>query len=128
MDGIPQFLVAVAAVIGAIVLIGGALALVRGSYNKARIQALREDNEDLRNRVQDCEDKLTAADARETALEMKVQHVESENDLLTQLVTQRADVDKVLKLLDDHHKAAMSGQAKLTKAIEALAEKTEKKS
>ena len=74
MDGISQFLGAVGIVIGAIVLIGGSLALVRGSYNKARIQALREDNEDLRNRVKDCEDKINVGEAREAALEQKVHH------------------------------------------------------
>lgn len=117
---INEVLGAVAAAVGLLILIGGALALVRGSYNKARIQALREDVGDYIRRLDDCEERCSQAEHREEALELKVDHLKSENSLLTQLVTQRADVDKVLTLLSQHHEAAMAGQAALTEAIQSL--------
>lgn len=123
MDNLQEFLTLVGLVIGTVILIGGALVLVKGSYSKARIQALREDNEDLRNRVSDCEAKVDASEAREAVLEQKVEHLESENGLLTALVTQRANVDEVLTMLSEHHTAAMAGQQALTDAINTLATK-----
>lgn len=123
MDNVQEILTVVGLVVTTIILVGGALALVRGSYNKARIQALREDNDDLRNRVKDCEDKIVVGEGREAVLEQKVEHLESENGLLTALVTQRANVDEVLQMLSDHHQAAMAGQQALTDAIRDLTER-----
>jgi outer membrane murein-binding lipoprotein Lpp len=119
MNGFMSVLLTIAAVVGAVVLIGGSLALVRGSYNKARIQALREDNTDLRDRIDDCEDKIEAAAHKEEALEIEVQHLRSENDLLKAMVTQRADVQTVLKKLNEHHEQAMDVWQRLLAATES---------
>lgn len=124
MDNLQEILTLVGLVIGTIVLVGGSLVLVRGSYSKARIQALREDNQDLRDRVSDCEAKCDASEAREAVLATEVHHLKSENELLTSLVTQRANVDEVVELLSRHHTAAMAGQQKLTEAINRLTEKS----
>lgn len=117
MDSLKEFFGALGIVVGAVVLLGASLGMIRGSYNKARIQALREDNEDLRNRVRDVEDKCTASEAREALLEQKVEHMENENVLLTALVTQRANVDEVLGELRDHHTAAMDKFDELIAAV-----------
>jgi hypothetical protein len=42
-------------------------------------------------------------------LSERVSHVENENSLLKQLVTQRADVEAVKDVLEVHHTAAMQG-------------------
>lgn len=104
-----------------LVAVGGALTLVRGSYSKARIQALREDVGDFTVRLKACEEQLVASQAKEVSLKQQVDHLASENGLLTALVTQRGDVAKVLELLSAHHEAAMAGQRRLTQAIEKLA-------
>lgn len=119
MNGVTSVLLTISAVVGAIVLIGGSLALVRGSYNKARIQALREDNDDLRARQKDTEDRLDAAEAREVTLGLELEHVRSENRMLTTMVTQRADVQTVLSLLNEHHEQAMGVWRKLLTFLEA---------
>lgn len=96
--------------------IGAGLALIRGSYSKARIEALRGDNEDLRSKVHDLREEVNDLEhGRETdrlekeALSERVSHVENENDLLKRLVTQRAEVDLVKTTLEDHHGKAMTG-------------------
>lgn len=124
MDNLQEFLTLVGLVIGTIILVGGSLVLVRGSYNKARIQALREDVDDLQNRVLDRDGQLAECRVREDVLEQKVNHLNSENALLKAMVTQRANVDEVLAMLSDHHTAAMNGQAALTAAIKTLTEAT----
>jgi predicted nuclease with TOPRIM domain len=100
-------------VLGVLALLGGSLALVRGSYTKARIQGLREDNEDLRSRLDDCDKEETRLKAREEALKAKVASVQSENEALKAMVTQRANVDEVLVRLNAHHEDAMQGQRQL---------------
>lgn len=121
LGGFSQFLIAVAATVTAVVVIGGALALVRGSYNKARIAALREDVGDFQVRLKSCEEQLDESKAREAALKTKVEYLEQKENLLTALVTQRADVEAVLEKLNEHHEAAMAGQQRLIEAVEALA-------
>lgn len=127
MNNVSQIFAAIGVILAVLVAVGAGLTLVRGSYNKARIQALREDNEDLRARVGDVEEKLEQSEAREAVLSAKVEHVESENQLLTALVTQKANVDEVLSLLNTHHEAAMQWMAKLTAAIVDLGEQQEKR-
>lgn len=117
MNNVTDFLATTAVILAALVALGGGLALVRGAYSKARVEALREDVDDAEKRLKVCEQKLSASEAREATLEAKVQHVESENELLTALVTQKANVDEVLSLLNDHHEAAMEWMRKLTAAI-----------
>ena len=105
---LPEWLGVIGLVIAVAVAIGGGLALVRGSYTKARMEALREDNGDLRNRVRDCEEKVKASEAREALLAQQVKHVESENNLLKEMVTQRANVEGIGNMLQYHHDQAMS--------------------
>lgn len=73
--------------------IGAALALIRSSYNKAQTEQLRGFNDDLRGRVSDLE-------THEKVLEGRLQHVENENSMLREMVTQRADLQK-------HHQVVM---------------------
>lgn len=134
MDSVQNFLAAVGVIIGVLALIGGSLVLVKGSYNKARIVALRDDAQDLRNRLGDCEAKaesqeraITEGKLREDGLAGEIRGLVRENEHLTALVTQRADVDKVLSLLADHHNAAMTGQQALTATITALIQVLERK-
>jgi peptidoglycan hydrolase CwlO-like protein len=96
------------------VLIAGTYVLFRASLSKARINALREDNEDLRHRVDDQDKELLKCAARETALEVKVEHLDQENKLLQALVTSKADVEtlkeevaRLFKELTKHHNEVM---------------------
>lgn len=117
MDWIAQGVVLIASVVGAIILIGGATALARGSYNKARNQALRDDNDDLRKRLGDCEDKIEDHERREQVLETEVKHLSAKNNLLEAMVTQRADVQTVLSELRLHHTTAMEKMNSLIAAV-----------
>ena len=120
---IQDVLTFVGLVITVLGLIGGSFALVKGSYNKARIQALREDNDDLRKRLDDADKDSIRRDAREQTLIARIEHVESENELLKTMVTQRANVDQVLDRLNEHHEQVMIGQTKLAQALMAAQER-----
>jgi len=78
-------------------LVAGTYVLFRASLSSARINALREDNTDLRARVDDQDKELIKCAARETALEVKVEHLKHENVLLHDLVTSKADVENLKK-------------------------------
>lgn len=108
-----QVVLQVAGILSLLVLLGGAWALVRGSFNKARVQELRDDNDDLRKRNSDLEHKIDAHKIKEEAMETKIGHQNTEIELLTQMVTQRADVGDVkvavigvLEDLKEHHEEA----------------------
>lgn len=85
---------------GILVLVAGAWVNFKGSYNKARLEALREDLGDYRDRVNQLESK-------EIIQSKDIQRLSSENDLLKGLVTQRAQVEQVLEELSLHHAEAM---------------------
>lgn len=91
-------------------LAAGTYVLFRASLSSARINALREDNTDLRNRVDDQDKALIKCGARESALEIQVEHLKQENILLHDLVTSKADVEtlkkevtKLFAKLEAHH-------------------------
>lgn len=118
LGGVGGALTIVGAILTVLVLAGLAAALVRGSYNKASIEALRSDNADLRERLDDRDEKLAEKDTafdheiemrnlRETQLEERCEHLEAENKTLMELVTQRAEVAAVAERLEEHHYEAM---------------------
>lgn len=98
-----QVLEVAGAFLGILILCGGALALVRGSYSKARIQALREDNDDLRSRVEDLDRELDRRRDKITNQADKIEDLRSECRLLKELVTSKADVEAVTDFLEFHH-------------------------
>lgn len=104
---LPEWLGVIGAVLSIALALGAALALVRGSYTKARISALREDNDDLRARVSDMDVELERRKAKEDVMSAKVDKINSENQLLRDMVTQRAEVEKVQAAVQAHHQAAM---------------------
>jgi predicted nuclease with TOPRIM domain len=118
MENLGSALNWLAIAIGALLLVGAAAALVRGSYSKARIQALREDNEDLRARVSDLEGTVASNRSREANTEQRLSHVEEENKLLKDMVTQRANVEAMLDLLEHHHSESMAAWNRIVDAIE----------
>lgn len=106
-------------VFGIAILLGGVYFAFKASYNTARIQALRDDNTDLRHRVDDLDGEIERAKQREETLEVKVHHLESENQLLREMVLQRAEVGAVASKLDEHHQQAMEAWRKMIIALEA---------
>lgn len=112
-----QLLAWVGGTISLLLAIGAGLALVKGSYGKARIQALREDNDDFRKRLDDSDKELAKAKAREDALDLRCSALESENKLLKEMVTQRAQVVELTKKLDEHHEQAMDAWHDIATAV-----------
>lgn len=103
---------AVLGIIVALIVISGAVfavvVFVRGSYGAARINALREDNVDLRARVDDGDKELLKCKGREDILEARVLALERENAILTEMVTKAADVESVRRRQDDYHQEIMA--------------------
>jgi DNA repair exonuclease SbcCD ATPase subunit len=108
--------------------IGAGLALIRGAYNKARVEALREDLvdarakiEELRGDVRDLEHDAKLKDEahklREDALEERCTRLETERDGLRKMVLQRAEVAEVKSLLVSHHEDAMGRLDRLEQAL-----------
>lgn len=116
---ITDVLTVIGGFIAVLLAIGAGLALVRGSYNKARIEALRGDNSDLRDRVKDLEQTVERHETKEQALEARCEHLEQENITLLEGITQRADVEALKSKLDSHHTQAMEKFDRMIQLLEA---------
>lgn len=118
MDTFTQGVSIAGGILAIIILLIGALVFIKGSYNKARIQALREDNEDLRARIMDQERELVILKATKETHTTQIQHLEAENQLLANMITQRANVEALSDLLEMHHKESLQAWKNIQKAIE----------
>lgn len=116
-------LTTVLGVITAIIVIVGAVAgvvvFVRGSYGAARMNALREDNTDLRARVDDGDKELLRLKGKEAALEARVEALERENEFLNGMVTKAADVESLRRRQDEYYQELMAVLERVLIALEA---------
>lgn len=96
---IPQWLAVLATVLGLASILGAVIATFRASYSRARIEALREDNNDLRARVDDLEAKEERAQKREAELASEVKHMKDENNILKEMVLQRVEIAGIADVL-----------------------------
>ena len=99
------------AILSIVVLFVGAFIFVKGAYNKARLTQLREQNEDLLQRVNFLESEMDRLKASDEAKGRELIVLTEQNHTLTEMVTQRADVDAVKAELEAHHAEAMRGQS-----------------
>lgn len=119
-------------ILGIIVFLGGLAAYFTGSYNKARIDALRQDLVDAANREEQHEKDRLADSIRIEALEREVEHLKQENDILRELATQRAatealkqsmdtmanEMRKMIRVLSTHHSESVSNWQGIKRAVE----------
>jgi len=103
-----------------IVALTGALVFVRGAYGNARIQALREDNEDLRNRVTDTE-------GERDIYRLRAESLSSENTILKDLTLQRANVEQLKHALLAHNAEEMDTLKEYTDLIIGALESHDKR-
>lgn len=103
-----------------IVALAGTLVFVRGAYGNARIQALREDNEDLRNRVSDTE-------GERDIYRLRAESLISENTILKDLTLQRANVEQLKHALLAHNAEEMDTLKEYTDLIIAALESHDKR-
>lgn len=94
---------AVLALVSIVVVLTGLVVAARGSYNKARIQALREDLEDSRKREDDREREIKHLQQKVETLDIKMQGLLRENTVLSDMVTQRVEIATLQGLLETHH-------------------------
>lgn len=117
MSDIPAWLSVLSILVGIAAMLGGVVAVFRASYSRARIEALREDNQDLRHRIEDLERKGDRAEVREDELEAQVNSLSSENELLKELVLQRVEITGLGDLMTMHHKQSLESWEKIVNAI-----------
>lgn len=122
-DGILGVVYATGGVISILGAFGVAWALVRGSYNQARIKALREDNEDLRNRIRDLEHAEERHRLKEQAWDKEREHLMAENATLMLAITQRAEVEAVRVQLVQHHDQAMGTLGEIQQILQTLSDR-----
>lgn len=120
MTAVSEWVGLIGGIAGIAVLLTSAFVFTKGSYNKARIEALRDDNNDLRARVEDLEGDLERSKTKEAVLEAKVNSLVNENQLLTALVTQRAQVEELTGVLSNHHREAMMAWSEIKEALARL--------
>jgi uncharacterized protein HemX len=117
-----QLFLAVGAAVGVLALISGAAAVVVTQFRRAKNDYIRQDNEDLKNRVETLEHENRILTAQlETARANNETHL-SRIERLEELVTQRAAVDKVLAEVKIHSAAAERWWQALSEHDEAVEE------
>src|SRR5687768_12560391 len=95
MGAVQQALAVIGTALGLIVLLTGVYFFIKGSYNKARIEALRSDNDDMRARLADClQGKQEAITARDR-YHSERNSLREEVATLRETVTQRAEVHEL---------------------------------
>jgi hypothetical protein len=134
MDWFGKALQIISGIFVLMALVAVAWIAFRGSYNQARVKELREDNTDLRARLTDAENKIKAHELREEALEVKVGHQQTEIELLTAMVTQRADLTEfgsamvgLVSQMEQHSKDALTHWGNMETALAALLKDSKEK-
>lgn len=102
------------AILGALGLLASAAAYLRASYAKATVATLVESNTALRSRLDDLEQerrdeseahRAQLANERRERLEVvtRLEALERENGTLREVVQGKADVERLVMLIQDHH-------------------------
>jgi chromosome segregation ATPase len=101
----------IAGAIGIITIVVGFVVLLvvyaKGSYGKARMEALREDNGDLRARRADDAVELSVKDAKIEALSSQLVSEKDKNEVMKELVLQAPNVAKLTEELRQHNDAGI---------------------
>lgn len=120
MNALGDWLGIIGGTAGFIVLIASLIVAAKGSYNKARIQGLREDLDDSRNREEDREREVKDLQAKQEVCTAQIEGVMRENEVLKDLVTQRVEITVLRTQLESHHHEAMSAWTKLHRDLQHL--------
>lgn len=91
----------VGAIVSITVLAGGIVVFFKGSYNKARIEALRQDLTDEKSRNESMRRRVEEDHAKMQVMEGDIVHLKDENQMLREMVTQRAEVERLTGLFMD---------------------------
>lgn len=111
---------AILALVSIVIVLTGLVVAARGSYNKARLQALREDLADSRKREDDRDrDVRNLAQKLETT-ETKLESLIRENRVLSDMVTQRVEIATLQGQLETHHTDMTALIQTLIKMIQVL--------
>lgn len=110
----------VGGVLSIIMLSGGVVVFFKASYNRARIDALRQDIDDYRNRQEQCDRQHSDDEKRIEKCEDEIKHLTDENHTLRELVLQRVEIHGLGDLLTMHHQEAMVYWKHMTEAMEQL--------
>lgn len=116
-------------ILGIMAAAGGSVVWFRASYNRARLEALREDLDDSMRREELHDRQMDDARSRITALEEQVRSLQKENGYLRELSTSRAAVEAVaeqlalaINVISGHHNDAMGRFNKIDVALVGISE------
>jgi len=85
--------------IGAATIIGGGIFLVKGSFNKASMEALRQDNEDLRKRDIDKESRIQELETQIQTHMTEIDSLRRENDVLRSIIVSTKQLEHLDKAI-----------------------------
>lgn len=119
MDTLQQGLAIGVAIIAILTAFAVALVIFRGSYSKAKIEALIRDVDIYKNREDLHEREMVDCKERIALLEEKVSHLEGENALLREEVTQKARVEELARDTREMHIDNMAMNEQILIAIQS---------
>ena len=92
----------VVAVGGLLLICVGLWRAAKGSYNKATMEALRADIDDWKDRDERKDRIIAEMQLKQANQEQRIDGLQRENEMLKELVTQKARVDEIAKELRSH--------------------------
>lgn len=108
-----------------IALAGAGAAYFRASYAKATVTTLGESNRALLEQVAILKDERVADQQQAAAQEARIQALERENSVLREVVQGKADIDRVIMVIQDQHHDDVEFRTDWRKAWEARIDKVD---
>jgi predicted nuclease with TOPRIM domain len=121
VQGLQQTLGVIGSLLALIVLLTGVYFFIKGSYNKARIEALRQDADDLRHRLNDLLAEKQESITTRDRYHAERNHLRDEVATLRDMVTQRAEVHELTEMMAEHHTESMQAWSTIAQAIARMA-------
>lgn len=103
MDQVPQVLTGLASIGALLALAAAAAAYFRASYAKATITTLSESNTALLEQVGILKSEREADQAKAELRDQRMAALERENETLREVVQGKADIERVIQVLQDQH-------------------------
>lgn len=112
-------------------LISGVVVFVRASYSKAKIESLQQDNTNLRAEVADLDRRLERertdrerheekVKAESEQLKAQLEGALTQNQMLADMILQRANIEAVHDQIDQHHQEAKQAWTSLIDEVKKI--------
>lgn len=107
MDHVPAVVSVIVGVLAVVALGAASLAYFRSAYAKATVTTLSESNQAQAEQIRILKDQRAEDEKVQATITTRLASVERENGILREVVQGKADIERVLRALEDQNHAAI---------------------